>query len=179
MVVFDLDGTLLDSDEALVAPFIALGVPREEITFGHPVEVECRRLGIEVEDYVTAYDTESAQPFEGVAELLAALGEWSVCSNKARASAVAELGRLAWTPRVAWFADDFGGAAKALPPVLDALGVTGRDVIFVGDTAHDERCATEVGARFAWAGWNPRTAAASPRGVVLRQPLEVLGLLGG
>ncbi|MEY2591194.1 MAG: hypothetical protein QOJ67_3178, partial [Acidimicrobiaceae bacterium] len=27
--LFDLDGTLLDSDEALAAPFVALGVARE------------------------------------------------------------------------------------------------------------------------------------------------------
>ncbi len=29
--MFDLDGTLLDSDQALVDPFIQLGVPIEEI----------------------------------------------------------------------------------------------------------------------------------------------------
>lgn len=176
-VVFDLDGTLLDSDLALVRPFVALGVPEEEITFGHPVEVECQRLGISVAEYVAAYDVDEASPFEGVVEMLAALGEWSVCSNKARASAIAELERLRWRPRVAWFADDFGGAAKSLPPVLDALGVSAGNVLFVGDTAHDQRCAQEVGARFAWAGWNPRTRSASPSGIVLERPVDVLGLL--
>ena len=54
IVVFDLDGTLIDSDEALVAPFLSLGVPPEEISFGHPIEVECARLGLRVEDYVAA-----------------------------------------------------------------------------------------------------------------------------
>ncbi len=176
-VVFDLDGTLLDSDAALVAPFVALGVPEDEITFGHPVEIECRRLGITVEDYVAAYDVREAMPFDGVADMLDALGEWSVCSNKARASAVAELDRLGWSPRVAWFADDFGGEAKSLRPVVDALGVGGSSVLFVGDTLHDQRCAEEVGARFAWAGWNPRTRAGSPSGIVLDRPVDVLGLL--
>lgn len=176
-MVFDLDGTLLDSDAALVAPFVALGVPEDEITFGHPVEIECRRLGITVEDYVAAYDVREAMPFDGVADMLDALGEWSVCSNKARASAVAELDRLGWSPRVAWFADDFGGEAKSLRPVVDALGVGGSSVLFVGDTLHDQRCAEEVGARFAWAGWNPRTRAGSPSGIVLDRPVDVLGLL--
>ena len=55
VVVFDLDGTLLDSDEALVAPFLALGVEREAIGFGEPVGEACRRLGVRVDDYVARY----------------------------------------------------------------------------------------------------------------------------
>ena len=37
-VVCDLDGTLIDSDEALLEPFLAAGVPREAVRFGLPVE---------------------------------------------------------------------------------------------------------------------------------------------
>ena len=177
IVVFDLDGTLIDSDEALVVPFLTLGVPREEISFGHPIEVECARLGLSVDDYVAAYDTEVVAPFPGVVEMLGRLDRWSVCSNKAAASARAELLRLAWTPEVALFADDFGGRAKELGPVLERLGAQPDDVLFVGDTAHDARCADDVGVAFAWAGWNPRTAAADPSGTVLRRPVDVLGLL--
>ena len=44
--IFDLDGTLIDSDAALVAPFVALGVPREAVTFGHVLQDECDRLGL-------------------------------------------------------------------------------------------------------------------------------------
>src|SRR3954454_18319372 len=81
-VVFDLDGTLIDSDEALVVPFVALGVPREEISFGHPIEVECARLGLTVADYIAAYDPGVTVPFDGVEDLLSELPSWSVCSNK-------------------------------------------------------------------------------------------------
>jgi pyrophosphatase PpaX len=176
-VIFDLDGTLIDSDEALVRPFLALGVPREEISFGHPIEVECARLGIEVADYVAAYDPTTTVPFEGVDELLGRLHRWAVCSNKAAASARAELARLGWAPEVALFADDFGGRPKELGPVVERLGVDPADVLFVGDTVHDAACAEVVGARFAWAAWNPRTAAASPVGTVLRRPVEVLDLV--
>ena len=176
-VVFDLDGTLIDSDEALVVPFVALGVPRDEISFGHPIEVECARLGLSVDDYVAAYDPDVTVPFDGVEELLGRLDRWSVCSNKAAASARAELARLGWSPVVALFADDFGGRAKELPPVLAALGVDPQDVLFVGDTAHDAACAAAAGTSFAWAGWNPRTAASRPEGTVLLSPVDVLGLL--
>jgi phosphoglycolate phosphatase-like HAD superfamily hydrolase len=178
VVVFDLDGTLLDSDEALIAPFVALGVPREEISFGHPIEVECARLGLRVEDYVAAYDTTVVRPFEGVESMLDGLGRWAVCSNKARASGLAELGRLGWEPEVAWFADDFGGEAKELAPVLSALGVDPGATMFVGDTEHDVRCAEVAGTAFAWAGWNPRVGLASRRQPVLSSPSALASLVG-
>lgn len=177
LVVFDLDGTLLDSDDALAAAFVTLGVPPEEVTRGHVVAEECARLGIGLEDYLDAYDTSAATPFPGVEELLASVGRWAVCSNKHPRSGRAELERLGWAPEVALFADAFDGP-KALGPVLGALGVAASAVIFVGDTPHDERCAEEAGTAFAWAGWNHRTR---PTGgwPVLRRPAEVTRLLEG
>src|SRR5436190_15019422 len=118
-VVFDLDGTLLDSDEALIAPFLALGVPRHEVTFGHLLVDECARLGIAMEAYLEAYDPDIAAPYAGVDDMLARLGPWAVASNKVRSAGQRELARLGWMPELALFADDFGGI-KRLPPVLEA-----------------------------------------------------------
>ena len=170
--VFDLDGTLLDSDEALVAAFVALGIARETISFGHVIGDECTRLGIDVADYVDRYDTTVVQPFPGAAELIGRLDRWAVCSNKHPVSGRAELDRLGWTPEVALFTDAFGGP-KRLEPVLDLLGVRGADVIFIGDTGHDRACALAAGAPFALAGWNPRAVAAEGD-VVLEHPLDLL-----
>ncbi len=175
--VFDLDGTLLDSDEALAAPFVRLGVERSAVTFGHVLEDECTRLGIEVDDYLDAYDDELAQPFAGVEELVAALGRWAVCSNKHRSAGQAELVRLGWGPEVAMFSDAFDGA-KRLEPILRQLDVDASDIVFVGDTAHDRRCAHDVGATFALAAWNPR-ARPAPGDVVLDRPGKLLALLDG
>jgi HAD superfamily hydrolase (TIGR01549 family) len=175
--VFDLDGTLLDSDEALVAPFLRLGVAREDVTFGHLLADECVRLGISVEDYLAAYDPSVAVPFPGVEEMVGRLGRWAVCSNKVGASARLELERLGWRPEVALFAEEFLPAAKSLGPVLGALHVVPADVLFVGDTDHDRRCADEAGVPFAWAGWNPRVVPGGDD-LVLQRPLDILGLLG-
>jgi len=175
--VFDLDGTLLDSDRALVATFVALGVDRSAITFGHLLEDECARHGISVTDYLDAYDDQAAEPFEGVAELVAALDRWAICSNKHPRGGRPELARLGWQPEVALFSDAFDGP-KQLPPVLEVLGLRPDEVVFVGDTAHDRQCARVAGVRFALAGWNPR-AQPEPGDVVLGQPLEVVALLGG
>ena len=178
-VVFDLDGTLLDSDEALAAPFIALGVPREQVTFGHVVAEECARLGYTVDDYLSRYDASAALPFAGIDDMLRRLSvPWAVCSNKVRRYAEAELARLGWEPAVARFAEDFDGP-KQLRPVLDALAVQGSEVLFVGDTDHDRACAKAVGARFALAAWNPRARrAARPDDTWLDEPGDLLRLFG-
>jgi phosphoglycolate phosphatase-like HAD superfamily hydrolase len=174
--VFDLDGTLLDSDAALTAPFAALGVPPDQITFGHTLAIECERLGIEVDDYLAHYDDALSLPYAEVEDLVARLDRWAVCSNKHPLAGRAELARLGWKPDVVMFADSFDGP-KQLGPVLDAIGAEPADVIFVGDTDHDRRCARDVGCRFALAGWNPR-ASAVPGDLVLRGPLDLLDHFG-
>ena len=176
IAVFDLDGTLVDSDRALSDAFVALGVPREDITFGHLLADECDRLGVSVDDYLAAYDPGHAQPFPGVDEVLAQLPVWGVCSNKHPESGAAELARLGWQPTVATFADRTSGP-KQLGPVLAALEVAAADVLYVGDTAHDRACAQAVGCRFVVAGWNVR-AEAEPGDLVAATPAEVLTLLG-
>jgi phosphoglycolate phosphatase-like HAD superfamily hydrolase len=175
--VFDLDGTLIDSDEALVQPFLELGIARHDITFGLPAEQACVELGLSIDDYVRLYDEDVVLPFDGAEELVASLDRWAVCSNKHPVSAAGELARLGWKPEVALFTDAFEGRPKELEPVLRLLGVGAADIVFIGDTDHDRRCAEEVDAAFAWAGWNPRCAERSPEGVVLGHPLDVLDLL--
>jgi phosphoglycolate phosphatase-like HAD superfamily hydrolase len=174
--LFDLDGTLVDSDAALLAPFTALGVDPTSIPLGLPLGEACSIAGVDVDVYLARYDVDVVQPFPGVTEMLAELDRWAVCSNKARASGVAELARLGWTPTVALFSDDFGGLPKALAPVLDALGVRAAEAVFVGDTEHDRASAARAGVDFVLAGWNPR-ARAEPGDVVLHHPSEVLDLL--
>ena len=169
----------MDSDAALAAPYVALGVPPSEVTYGHVVADECRRLGLSLSSYVSRYDVSAAQPFDGVDSMVRALPcRWAVCSNKVRSCGDAELERLGWAPEVALFAESFGGGAKRLDPVLSALGVGADAVVFVGDSAHDRVCASDAGVAFALAGWNPRAAAiAASDDLVLSRPAELLDLV--
>lgn len=179
MALFDLDGTLVDSDAALLAPFERLGVDPDRLPpLGLPLGVACEQAGVRVEDYLDLYDGTAVRPFPGVEELLAALPCWAVCSNKRRSSGRSELERLGWTPDLALFSDDFGGRPKVLQPVLDALGRHPATVVFVGDTGHDRTCAAAAGVRFALAGWNPRVVA-EPGDLVLDRPGDLLDLLAG
>ncbi|MGH9086341.1 MAG: HAD family hydrolase [Acidimicrobiales bacterium] len=175
--LFDLDGTLVDSDAALQAPWPALGVdPGRVPPLGLPLGEACELVGVAVADYLALYDDTSVVPFAGVEAMLARLSRWGVCSNKARTSGYRELARLGWAPDVAMFSDDFGGRPKALPPLLQALDLEPAAVVFVGDTAHDRACAAAAGVTFALAGWNPR-ATPEPGDLVLSEPAEVLDLL--
>ncbi len=176
-LIFDFDGTLVDSDEELVRAFVVLGVDRSEITFGHAIAVEVERLGLSLEGYADAYREDVVAPFPGVAEVVPQLGRWALCSNKHPRSGIAELARLGWDPEVAVFSDHFDWAHKRLEPVLEMMGLRADQVAMVGDSGGDAQCAAEVGCDMVWAGWNPRVAAAAPEGLVLQRPEELLDLV--
>jgi phosphoglycolate phosphatase-like HAD superfamily hydrolase len=142
---------------------------------GLPLDEACAIAGISVADYMTSYDSTLVRPFPGVVEMLTSLERWAVCSNKHPDAGAAELDLLGWSPEVAQFAAP-GGGPKALAPVLEAMGLSAEQVVFVGDTDHDRACAVAVGCRFLFAGWNPR-AEPQASDVVLRAPSEVLAHL--
>ncbi|HEX4867049.1 MAG TPA: HAD hydrolase-like protein [Acidimicrobiales bacterium] len=179
VALFDFDGTLVDSDRALTRPFEELGVPEDRRPpLGLPLVEACRQAGITVEDYLERYDPSAAQPFDGITELVHALGRWGVASNKQRASGHRELERLGWAPSAAFFSDDFGGREKELVPLLAALDLAPEGAVFIGDTHHDRACAAAVGVPFALAGWNRRArGSAAADDLVLTHPSEVLDLL--
>lgn len=178
VVVFDFDGTLVDSDEALLVPFDRLGVDRADVVMGSAVAEECERLGISMDDYVAAYDTEVVQPYQGIADMLLEMPRWAVLSNKHPDSAIAELGRLEWEPEALMCADSFGWAHKSLRPMLEVLRLEASEVVMVGDSNGDLGCALEVGCRFIWAGWNRRVRAARPTGEVVASPVALASALG-
>ncbi len=178
VVVFDFDGTLVDSDEALLVPFDMLGVSRSEVVMGSAVAEECDRLRNPTDDYVPAYDTAVVQPYDGVEAMLSELPRWAVLSNKHPDSAIAELNRLGWEPEALMCADAFGWAHKSLLPMLQALGLDASQVAMVGDSGGDLRVAQEAGCRFIWAGWNARVQHAGPSGEVLATPADLPAALG-
>lgn len=175
-LVFDFDGTLVDSDEELVRAFVLLGIQREQITFGHAIAEETERLGLSLDAYADAYRVDVVVPFPGVDGVVPNLNRWALCSNKHPRSASAELDRLGWQPEAAFFADSFHWAHKHLGPVLESMGLEATRVAMVGDSAGDAECAADVGCDMIWAGWNPRVARAAPEGVVLGRPEQLLDL---
>lgn len=173
--VFDLDGTLLDSDEALVAPFVALGVPAERVGFGMTLAAACDELGVSIDDYLHHYRADAVRPFPGIEAMISRLDRWAVFSNKLAAAGEEDLRRLGWQPEVARFVEP-SGEGKSLGPVLAALGLPATDIVCIGDSEHDRECAREVDATFALAGWNPR-ATPVEGDIVLTEPADLLAVL--
>ena len=110
--LFDFDGTLVDSDVALTAPGTRSGSIRTSCRSG------CRSSrratgGVTVEAYLEHYDPSAAQPVRRASTTCwtaRPVGAWRPTRSAPRAGGAERLG---WTPDVALFSDDFGGARRS------------------------------------------------------------------
>ena len=81
-LIFDLDGTLIDSDDALIDPFVRLGMARDEIPFGHPIEEACAEWGIDIDRYIELYDTSVAGRSVRTSTQSPAVKSWHVSAGR-------------------------------------------------------------------------------------------------
>lgn len=187
-VLFDMDGTLVDSRPGIVASMTitlrGLGVPvppeaQLAANIGPPLhETFSSLLGrppAEVDDVVAAYRATYAtemlagtRVFDGVAELLDALAAaghpLAAATSKAQHLAVALLDHLGLASR-------FAAIRGPVPPsheekagtvarALEALGVApGGDAVLVGDRHHDVDGGRANGLRVIGAAWGYGTRA--------------------
>ena len=172
-VVFDLDGTLVDSMPtialAMQEAFARFGVARtvEEIVplLGPPVELLATQLGASPDDaqrigveYRRVYDARyfrQTPPLPGAHALLdrldAARLPYGIVTNKIEASGAVMLEMMGWRERVRVLVgrDTPGAAAKPDPAAahfaLRALAVAPARAAMVGDTEFDMRCGRDAG----------------------------------
>lgn len=170
MIVFDLDGTLVDSAPEIIAAMESAWLslergpfPRERFEIGPPLKEIVGSLGATRPDelaaaFRTRYDASdfaATRPFPGIPELLDRL-------RAAHSLAVATNKRLAPTDKILkrWFAGAFARVAcsDALDGVpgtyskaamVRALGGT----VLVGDTVADIAAAREAGVRAVAVTW--------------------------
>ena len=188
VVLFDLDGTLIDSERLILASYRHamqehLGhVPPEEewkATIGQPLVVQMRmfaeredQIEAMIRTYVShnlAHHDEYVRPFPEVRATVAAVRESGrilgiVTSKKRRATG---MGLARCDLPEDWFAaivtaDDVERYKPEPEPVLEALArlrAAPAEALFVGDSTHDMRSGRAAGVATAAALWGPYSRA--------------------
>lgn len=175
-VIFDLDGTLIDSAPDLhaaankmlsamgfaplsletIVSFIGNGVPklveRCLAVYNQPTSPEA------VATYLRFYDADPftlTRPYAGVEDCLAALKakgcKMAVCTNKPETPARVILDGLGLTPYFDFIAggDTYPTMKPDPAPLHGCAAALGGEAIYVGDSETDEKTATSAGMTFA------------------------------
>ena len=176
-VVFDVDGTLADTEESVLSSLAQIvqektgkTLPQNELEFalGIPGKDALEKLGICSQAtldrwcHVAASFKSTISVFPGLLEVIAKLADsgcnLGIVSSRARdeyAEEIAPLGFDTYFEHII-LVEDTTEHKPAPAPILEYLRRTGanpNNVIYVGDTVYDEQCATSAGVNFARAAW--------------------------
>ncbi|PWT92978.1 MAG: hypothetical protein C5B54_02645 [Acidobacteria bacterium] len=200
IIVFDLDGTLVHNDDAMIRAFVeayqrTVGdgrppVARLRCHLGKPMPIIVRELGLPAafeSAYVAAtYElADLVYAYAGIRETLEALKRLSlrlvVATGRDNARACFILGRLGlltFFDRVFGFDDVPSGkpAPDVVERILFEFEGDRQTTVMVGDSAADFACARAAGIFAVGAGWNPcalRTDLVKAD-VVLQRPIELV-----
>ena len=206
-VVLDIDGTVIDSADGIVAGFRhALGVvgivPPDDATLrsdlGPPLVTLLPALGVPADrlaEALAAYRTfyfreglQQASPYEGVVEVLTVLGgrvPLGTATAKRTDTALATLeahGLAGFFAVVNGLADDHRSKAETLTQTLELMGrLDPADVVMVGDRRSDVAAGRAVGTRTVGVLWGYGSRAEledAGADVLLEHPRQLLDLLG-
>ncbi|MEZ0229238.1 MAG: HAD family hydrolase [Planctomycetota bacterium] len=204
LIIFDLDGTLIDSTDDLAssanAALAALSLParsREEIrsfigegarrlierAVAPRTDLVDRALAAFLEHYADNLVV-ATRAYGGVPELLARLrGPLAVATNKPGRFARRILAELGLLDRFVAVLGGDEGPRKPDPALLDRLralvAASREETVLVGDSRVDEETAASAGVRFVGVGWGIGSGELSARGVPLVSEPAGLFPLGG
>ncbi|QIY76576.1 HAD-IA family hydrolase [Streptomyces sp. RLB1-33] len=201
-LVWDMDGTLLDSTVVVPAAFVAavrdLGGPRvgpEQVvasySLGTPEVILAHLVGRdlaldETEVYYRKLKDVEVAPYPGVADVLDTLRESGrpvAVFTGASSRAAAMLLRAAGLDVDVLIGGDHvqrpKPAGDGVVLAAERLGVAPAGLAYIGDSPLDLRAAAAAGSRSAAAAWGHLYDGAEPSDATLTRPEEALGLLAG
>ncbi len=199
-IVFDVDGTLVDTETACLLSFRDLlkelkGEEHkpEELTYclGRAGKDSLGDAGIE--DWRPAYErwvellinySDKIKIFDGLLEVIETLAkdgyQLGIVTSRTREVAVMDLKKQGVDDyfKTIVSCDDTEKHKPNPDPLLKYMEYTGADcseVLYLGDTVHDMNCAGGAGVDFALAGWGAPVMLDAR--YVLKRPSELLELL--
>lgn len=200
-IVFDIDGTLIDTEQAVLCSFqdtvkelTGKILPVEELTFCLGITGEDALRRISMENVPAALDLwikklnqcrHMMTLFEGIPELLEELRsreiQMGIVTSKTRVSFRNDFESFEikkyFTTVVC--ADDTSEHKPMPGPLLKYMEMTGEPagrLLYVGDSVYDRECAKGAGVDFAIAGWGSKGRVREAK-YCLENPLDLLAFL--
>lgn len=200
-IVFDIDGTLIDTEQAVLCSFqdtvkelTGKTMPIEELTFclGITGEDALQRISMEnvpaalnlwIEKLIACNHMMSV--FEGIPELLAELKkrgiQMGIVTSKTRVNYKSDFESFGIKEyfSTAVCADDTKEHKPMPGPLLkymEMIGEPAERILYVGDSIYDRECAKGAGVDFAIAGWGSKGRVKEAE-YCLESPLDLLAVL--
>lgn len=199
-ILFDIDGTLIDTEEAILQSLQDtvremlhkdIGKPELKFALGIPGSVTLRKLGIT--------DTERANErwnehllkyksrirlFDGIPELLDSLKtngcKLGIVTSKTRSEYTADFAApfaLSGYFSTVICVEDTPRPKPSPDPLLaylNASDANAADMLYIGDTLYDSQCAQNAGVDFGLAAWGNAVAQEIPADYLFKRPADVL-----
>lgn len=200
-IVFDIDGTLIDNEKAILYSLqevlrktMGKEFSFEELAFslGIPGEDTLERLNVEDVPAVMELWISSLRQYEnmvsvhkGIGELLKELSgrgyNLGLVSSRSRELLEQDFDKLKISKyfEIKVCADDTAEHKPTAAPLLKYMELSGTgkgEVLYIGDSMHDSKCAENAGVDFALAVWGSHTEE-TPAKYYLRTPADLLSVL--
>lgn len=200
-IVFDVDGTLIDSEEAVLSSLrdvlketTGRIFPMEELTFALGITGKDALLRLKIEDMETVlhrweellcFYEDTLSVYEGIAELVKTLAKkgygLGVATSRTREEFDHDFGELDIRPYfdVTICADDTKEHKPTAEPLLKYMELSGalrEEVLYVGDSIYDSECARNAGVDFALAVWGSHTET-TRADYYLKKPADIFSYI--
>ena len=203
-VVFDVDGTLIDTGEAIISSLqrvlredLGQEFPADKLifSFGIPGAVTLEKLGLkDIESSLEKWDRymseygSTMKVFEGIEDCLKKIRahdiKTGIVTSKSREeydSNFIPFGLGEYFDFVVC-ADDTEKHKPNPEPLLKLLELCGcapSDIVYIGDTKYDKACAEGAGVRFGLALWGATSSEGFGSAYMLHKPCDILNLIEG